>query len=632
MFSWSGDMPASWWFPILWLTWLHAASGTPRLKQAHLTIEATGVIVDFDRFTLQGATLVDTNGDAAWDMIDYSTALGFSAFDCAKMFAVPTVLLIGAFPSTTCVWVTESQIQINLQDAFSISVGDYLTVLNDTIYSPTEGLVQAATGAVQIGAPASLEAPLVILTGATTIDSCSPVQLVSDSYGTGRLPTYSWALGTSQPVDVNASGRVADPTKLQLLQQALSNATNMDRLDVPSEYLEESMAYSIRFAVTSRWGLTSSKEVVLTKLPLPSPMVWIHGPTEVSYTRADEILLDSVAVPSQCASAKVSYRWDSSDLNLDELPGIFTSSRLRIPPFLLEPGNYTFTVHVGSTSASVSVTLITEQVPISSPLTVANPRSRYPVTSTIEIMAPVESATHSWKIFELSPNSLHDPDQATGAAQYIYVDRSDLLSPGLAKHFEVQRGEARLIIQNNTLKASTKYRVSLLVASSFMNVSIETAGPPPEKGRLMVAPLDSQLNVPRRVWAPDWLWVGKDLPSAPFRYSFGYRRGEERILASSQASWMELPCIPLGNATVGFAITLFVEVCSAAGACSRAEVAARSLPPATGSIEDWSEFCVPTTTTTTSSATSEPLRLITSGGYGLRACPICVCGALPWLQ
>lgn len=45
---------------------------------AHFTIEATGIVVDFDRFTLQGATLVDTDGDVAWDMTDCSGALQFS--------------------------------------------------------------------------------------------------------------------------------------------------------------------------------------------------------------------------------------------------------------------------------------------------------------------------------------------------------------------------------------------------------------------------------------------------------------------------------------------------------------------------------------------------------------------------
>eukprot|EP00439_Symbiodinium_sp_Y106_P012956 s1465_g1.t2 len=108
------------------------------------------------------------------------------------------------------------------------------------------------------------------------------------------------------------------------------------------DYMEAATTYKMLFSVTSRWGLTTVKEVMLTKLNFPAPMVSINGPAQINRRRPDRITLEAVGIPSACANASnnLGYRWiaTSGNLNFADFPDIITSaSTLAIPPFVLEP-------------------------------------------------------------------------------------------------------------------------------------------------------------------------------------------------------------------------------------------------------------------------------------------------------
>lgn len=324
----------------------------PSFTDARFTMEAGTIVVNFDRATLQGAVTRDDNNDFLPDRIDYSTQPD-GVFDCARVFTPPSMLLLGPSPDTSCIWMTDSRIQINLPSVINVSVGDSLFVLPDTIYTiPRNGeWSPAALGGVQVDPPDPLEPPVIVLTGSTNLDECTPVRLVGvDSFQTGKLPRYRWELqnGTLEdpnPKDLtNNPNRVFDTAKVELVRQALSVATefNMGTLEMPSEYLEAATTYKMLFSVQSRWGLTTVKEVLLTKLNFPAPMVSINGPAEISRSRPDRITLEAMGIPSACANASTNlgYRWvaTSGNLNFADYPEIITNAAtLTIPPFVLEP-------------------------------------------------------------------------------------------------------------------------------------------------------------------------------------------------------------------------------------------------------------------------------------------------------
>ncbi|CAE7270283.1 METTL21B [Symbiodinium sp. CCMP2592] len=325
----------------------------PSFERARFTMEAGTIIVDFDRATLQGALTVDAEfNDGVPETIDYSTQPD-GLFDCARVFTDPTILLLGPYPETECIWMTDSRVQVNLPSIINVSVGDSLFVRPDTIYTiPRNGeWSPAAMGGVQVEPPDPLEPPVIVLTGSTNLDQCTPVRLVGvDSFQTGKLPRYSWDLvnGTEEdpnPRDLtNNPNRIIDVSREQLVREALRTATefNMGTLEMPSDYMEAATTYKMLFSVTSRWGLTTVKEVMLTKLNFPAPMVSINGPAQINRRRPDRITLEAVGIPSACANASnnLGYRWiaTSGNLNFADFPDIITSaSTLAIPPFVLEP-------------------------------------------------------------------------------------------------------------------------------------------------------------------------------------------------------------------------------------------------------------------------------------------------------
>jgi hypothetical protein len=227
----------------------------------------------------------------------------------------------------------------------------------DTIYAlPRDGEYSPASGGgVQVDAPDPLFDPVVILTGATSIDACSPVKLVArDSFNVGGLPFYNWTLvpgteGAPNPNDLtNNPLRVFNATLLQGMRDALANATMMNReeLQMPSGLLEAAASYRFILYVTSRWKRTSQKEVLLTKLSFAAPMVSILGSAIQDSKRPNRITLQALGTPSQCedANSKLGYRWtmvpppnDPTDI-FTANPDISTiANALVLPEFTLSP-------------------------------------------------------------------------------------------------------------------------------------------------------------------------------------------------------------------------------------------------------------------------------------------------------
>ncbi|CAE7841598.1 unnamed protein product [Symbiodinium necroappetens] len=360
----------------------------PALVYARFSMEAVTIDVKFDRATLRGALPLDTTNDIVPDIIDYTTQLTGDAWDCANTFDEDTVILLGPFPETSCKWAADDLIQISLPRLFDIQVGDQIFLQADTIYTiprPQDNeYSMAAQGGIAISLPDPLEEPVVIITGTTEIDECSPLQLsASDSYFLGGQATYRWELLSYRDLTNNPAGRIFNQTALDLFRFVLENATNFNDGQVvsPPNYLEEAVGFMINLTVTSRWGLSKSELVEVTKLDFPAPMVSILGPKELLVNRTEQVSLLANGVPSECAtvSRQLGYRWSETtgQLDLPFMDGIvYTTRSLVIPPFVLEPigsgsdvNMYNFTVETfavdnPSKAAYASVTVRVRRSPV----------------------------------------------------------------------------------------------------------------------------------------------------------------------------------------------------------------------------------------------------------------------------
>ncbi|CAK9106822.1 unnamed protein product [Durusdinium trenchii] len=338
----------------------------PALVYARFSMEAVTIDVKFDRATLRGALPVDTNNDIVPDIIDYTTQLTGDAWDCANVFDAETVILLGPYPETTCKWASDDLIQVALPRVFEIQVGDQIFLNADTIYTiprPQDNeYSMAAQGGIAISLPDPLEQPVVIITGQTEIDECSPLQLyATDSYFLGGKASYRWELLGYTDLTNNPAGRIYNQTKLELFRFVLQNATdfNEGKVESPPDYLEEAVLFTINLTVTSRWGLSQSELVDITKLDFPAPMVSILGPKELLVNRTEQVSLLANGVPSECqtVSRQLGYRW------------LETTGQLVRPTNALVPNIYNFTVETfainnPNNAAYASVTVKVRRSPV----------------------------------------------------------------------------------------------------------------------------------------------------------------------------------------------------------------------------------------------------------------------------
>lgn len=366
---------------------------------ARFNMDASAIIVNFDRSTLQGARQIDINGDFVPDEID-TTLQRQVPFDCGELFALPSTYKIGLWPGTTCLWKSNSQVRINLGHV-NISVGDSIFILPDALYAVNvkDDWSPAASGGVQIGLPDPLEYPVIIPSGSNKVDQCTPVRLDVDSLLDGSLATWSWnwiepAEGAPNPEDLaSRAGFSFDPARLQTFQDYLVDATagNNKSLQMPSGVLEEAAKYRFQVSVTSRWNLTANYTFDLQKLAFPAPTVYIEGPPVVWRNRTQSLSLVAMGAKSLCAPADqaLAYRWlvtgqeyakTGIPLDFKDHPDILTVTNvLIVPENVLEPtteaewNSYNFTVqcyvnsefgNVPEKTASATVEIRIRQSPI----------------------------------------------------------------------------------------------------------------------------------------------------------------------------------------------------------------------------------------------------------------------------
>ncbi|CAK0875025.1 unnamed protein product, partial [Prorocentrum cordatum] len=326
---------------------------SPAFDSVRFSLDGSTITVTFDRATLKGALPVDTDGNYIPDYVDYTTEQT-GIFDCARAFATDTITLLGPYDETYCQWITADAIQIKLPATGSnVEVGDSLFLLPNVIYTvpQNEEWSAAASGGYPISPPDPLVPPVAVLSGATTVDDCSPVVIsVVESYNIGGSATYSWTWLTetndqNNPIDLtNSPDREFDEQRIALIQAALAEATAMNNvtLTLPADYLEGAASYIIVLTLAGQWEAETSKEITITKLNFPAPSVYVAGEDTVYKKRTETTALKAICTPSMCETnveEKLGYLWISDDdkLDLADLGIVATSSSLSISPYTLAP-------------------------------------------------------------------------------------------------------------------------------------------------------------------------------------------------------------------------------------------------------------------------------------------------------
>lgn len=321
----------------------------PALVYARFSMEAGSITIAFDRATLKGAQPVDTNNDIVPDMVDMNQ-VQTGLFGCDLVVDKDSVKALGEYPGTTCEWISESEVRANLPtiELPPVEVGDSLFLKPDVIYTVpriAEGeYSMAAAGGIQVSPPVPLAPPIIVLSGESLVDECSPVYFsATDTYQVGGKPKYNWTMTSYSDMTLRAD-RILNATKMQILRDNLLNATkeNLPTFEMSSSDLEPAVKFNILLTVTSRWGLNTTRLIVLEKLDFPAPMVSILGPDVIYKNRTQKVDLLAVGKPSKCVGVdrRLGYKWTETtgQLDLSTLADVVTDARsLLIPAFTLEP-------------------------------------------------------------------------------------------------------------------------------------------------------------------------------------------------------------------------------------------------------------------------------------------------------
>jgi hypothetical protein len=322
----------------------------PSLLYAQFSIDGGYIMFAFDRATLKGATPVDINNDIVPDSINYDTVMK-GQFGCELLFDEDSVVLLGSYlDGTFCEWISESEVRVSLPTTIlaPAEVGDSIFLAPDVIYTVPRieqgEYSMAAAGGIQISMPEPLLDPVILFSGESTVDECSPVYFdAADSYNVGGKPAYNWSLIGQTDLTMRPD-RVLNATRMQLLTDKLANATrqNFAIFEMSSKELEPAVRFQIQLMVISRWGPNVTKLIDLIKLDYPAPMVSIVGPEVFEVKRPDEVSMLAAGKASDCPGIdrRLGYKWTETTgkIDLEDFSDIVTTTRsLVIPPFTLHP-------------------------------------------------------------------------------------------------------------------------------------------------------------------------------------------------------------------------------------------------------------------------------------------------------
>ena len=266
--------------------------------------------------------------------------------DCSCIFKDSTaVLLAGPDSRASCVWTADGSLSVVLGAGASLIPGDNLVF--DTCLTGADGRqLPYPLGAI-VAAPAIPTAPTISLNGPSSVDPCSPLELVATAYSPRDL-VYMWSCTNDMEVD------------------AILNLVSGSRLSFAagtSELPITDKTYEIRVRAVDFIG-TSSPWATLSvyKSARASPQVQFSIPI-VQVILGQDVTLEGQAVFSLCPTPRTQLKFSWSQTGgapLGKAADLVGTSQpqILIPGSALKAGGqYRFALQVTSSVDASSLSL-----------------------------------------------------------------------------------------------------------------------------------------------------------------------------------------------------------------------------------------------------------------------------------
>eukprot|EP00960_Hanusia_phi_P058918 764017-Hanusia_phi.AAC.1 len=344
--------------------------------------------------------------------------------------------LNGLGTSPTCSWITNSNLQILLDQGASIVPGDLVQVKH---VRTLNRISQPSASSVTVGIPDNPISPFVQLYGPEKIDSCSQL-VISTSTSSARLLTYQWSCLNDNSLNSILSGYPSTQSSLTF--------------NAGSTSMQVGVSYLIAVTVVNFMGVASSPatiRVMRTQAPIPQISFTPSSPLTVQPNQ--DILVTVSAEFSTCSLAQqnIIFSWTTARNELTKYTSQ-ASSILWIPWSALNSAQtYTFTLTVTQQN-SVASTNYTYQV----------------VTAALPLIATISGGSKTSvpgsSMFVLDASGSRDPNLQAGAVQTLqFIWKCTYLTSGAASACAGEDGQAITFPSASKLSVNT----SLIGGSTF---------------------------------------------------------------------------------------------------------------------------------------------------------------------
>ena len=321
------------------------APDPPKLASAAFSADGRTVLAVFDSPTDQGAA---TN--------PYYQEL----FDCLKLLASLPGSPGGS--GATCMWTSAVHLTVQLPVGSSLAIGAPLILGDKKVkpVCPSFSCPLAPASQVIIAAPVSPITPAVLLSGPSSIGSCS--NLVLDATGSTGAAGRAWA-SVLWDVAYNpaSQGELYNATAVRGLRDFLNGPASLTQVTIDKSFLSIG-SWTFTLVLQNWLGQSATQSLTVAVSNTASkPVVSIAGPPLLILLRSSALALTAVvSLPSCAGRASLSYKWRVYQ-GLVYMPDLVSASRdqraFSLPPLSLDASStYSVFVEVGVVDTSVSAT------------------------------------------------------------------------------------------------------------------------------------------------------------------------------------------------------------------------------------------------------------------------------------
>ena len=318
--------------------------GAPRVQFVYFSNDLSNLIIQFDR------------------QVDLALPNSINP-NCTAIFRTDTYDLIGG-ADAECLWVDNSQQQlvISLPQTATVKVTSVIAFINDVVITRHELYSYGISSMTfTIHPERNTISPVAVLNGPRSIPFCGRFSFsgIDSQYpGYGSFE-YHWSIHVQDSSTGNYS---------QIVNQLDSFGLTAPVITLTSDLFLPDIEYYLQLYVVNSIGLQSETEsILLLKETEPRPFVVILGMQTKQLNPGEDLIIQSVVVPSQCdhvTQAEYTYIWTLTkiiDQRRNLLSNVDLSNIQTQSPEIVIPSSYL--EHNSSYTVSLQVTAVSQSSP-----------------------------------------------------------------------------------------------------------------------------------------------------------------------------------------------------------------------------------------------------------------------------